>query len=76
MFFLFVAVQVYITTMSKGMPTAPSAPFVEEQHLVGHPPPPPSYEQAVGYVGFVPPPAQPAMAPFPQQNCKYASELM
>lgn len=58
--------------MSKGMPTPPSAPLVEENHLVGHdqPPPPPSYDQAMGHGVVVPPPSQPAVAPNPQQNCK------
>jgi hypothetical protein len=56
--------------MSKAMPTAPSAPLVEGQELVGHHgPPPPTYEQAVGLGGIIPPVAQPAVAPYPQQNC-------
>jgi hypothetical protein len=63
--------------MSKAMPTAPSAPLVEEQDLVGHHmPPPPSYDQAMGNAGFVPPIAQPAMAPAVYQNCKWEVELM
>lgn len=51
------------------MPTAPSAPLVEDQELVGHHgPPPPSYEQAMGQGGIVPPVAQPAVALYPQPN--------
>lgn len=60
---------IYITEMSKAMPTAPSAPLVEDQELVGHHgPPPPTYEQAMGQGGFIPPVVQPAIAPYPQQN--------
>jgi hypothetical protein len=60
------------TTMSKSMPTAPSAPVLEEQQLLGQhmPPPPPSYDQAMRHGGFVLPPSQAAMAPNPQPNCK------
>lgn len=58
--------------MSKAIPTAPSAPLVDEQHLVGHPPPPPSYDQAMGHGAFVPPPSHPAVAPYPQQNYRNA----
>lgn len=67
----------YITEMSKAMPTAPSAPLVEDQELVGHHgPPPPSYEQAMGQGGFIPPNAQPAVALYPQQNSKCAFKFM
>jgi hypothetical protein len=61
----------YLSEMSKAMPTAPSAPLVEDQELVGHHgPPPPSYEQAMGQGHIIPPVVQPAVAPYPHQNSK------
>jgi hypothetical protein len=61
----------YITEMSKAMPTAPSAPLVEDEELVGHHgSPPPSYEQAMGQGQIIPPAIQPAFPPYPHQNSK------
>ncbi|PSN39457.1 hypothetical protein C0J52_17703 [Blattella germanica] len=55
--------------MNKAMPTAPSAPMMDDQQLVGHHgPPPPSYDQAMGHQPAYMP--QPGMAPYPQQNCE------
>jgi len=57
--------------MNKAMPTAPSAPLLEDQELVGHHgPPPPSYEQAMGQGQFIPPVVQPAVELYPHQNSK------
>jgi hypothetical protein len=59
--------------MSKAMPTAPSAPLLEDQELVGHHgPPPPSYDQAMGQGQIIPP----AAALYPQQNSKQAFKFM
>jgi len=61
----------YTTEMSKAMPTASSAPVLEDQELVGHHgTPPPSYEQAMGQGQFIPPVLQPAVALYPHQNSK------
>jgi len=61
----------YITEMNKAMPTAPSAPLVEGQELVGHHgPPPPSYDQTMGQGQFIPPAVQPAVPLYPHQNSK------
>jgi hypothetical protein len=61
----------YVTEMSKAMPTAPSAPLMEDQELVGHHgPPPPSYEQAMGQGQIIPPVVQPAVDLYPHQNSK------
>jgi len=55
--------------MNKAMPTAPSAPLVEGQELVGHHgPPPPSYDQTMGQGQFIPPAVQPAVPLYPHQN--------
>jgi hypothetical protein len=62
-----------ITEMIKAMPTAPSAPLMEDQELVGHRrSPPPSYDQAMGQGQVIPPVVQPAVAPYPQPNSKLA----
>jgi hypothetical protein len=59
------------------MPTAPSAPLLEGQELVGHHgSPPPSYDQAMGQGQFIPPVVQPAVAPYLQQNSKLAFEFV
>ncbi|XP_033610620.1 lipopolysaccharide-induced tumor necrosis factor-alpha factor homolog isoform X2 [Cryptotermes secundus] len=64
--------------MSKGVLTEASAPIVEEERLVGHhhPPPPPSYDQTMGQGVLVPPPSQPAVAPYPQQNLNMGAGMV
>ena len=57
--------------MNKAVPTAPSAPSLEDQQFVGHHGlPPPSYDQAMGQQpGYIP--IQQGIPPYPQANCKY-----